>query len=257
MPSLVLPAFASTTPISFAVAIPCAMPQTHTRSSVGQPHVLLCRCSRNTGRNAAMVAGAVAMHTLPCKRRCGPNGARPSSADAAPVAGLLSFAPTSCAATPEGMQLDGDTDVQHAAGGLGAARHAVAGPYAAHQRGCDAAIASVLPPYTFISSSYPPAAGWQNAALAADIQAGVQPERQRAAELEQDEDMRSPLPDALLSAGLLPALAGKKSLRNNAQRTQPGRSGGASEWLHERCARDDVLCTLSAAKARTCCRGTP
>ena len=111
-------------------------------------------------------------------------------------------------ATPEAMQLDSDSDAPRAAASPGAMAHSEADLHAAHHRICDGAVASALPTYkcAFAEEMLPVEALRRPLILSAQM--GVQLEGQWIAH---ETEMRSPVPDALLPAILLPALAVKKS----------------------------------------------
>ena len=119
------------------------------------------------------------------------------------------------------MQLDGATDAQHAGGSIGLLEHAEACLHAAHQRSCNMAVASSLPPFDFSFKAECPPDVVVRRPPPLGIQTRVEPGGQQLARQEQGEDLRSPLPEALLTAKLLPALAVKQPLRHSAQRTQP------------------------------------
>jgi len=160
---------------------------------------------------------------LPSKRHCGASTAHQSSADPASATSMPSFTFSGRGATPaaEAMQLDGETaDARHAARGLGGTSHA--GGHALHSI-CEwgVATASLLPPSSLDCSRARPPLVVRRRSFVPESASDMRPEGQQLAQQEQDGDIRSPLPDALLAPMTLPVMGVREALRVDPQRTQP------------------------------------
>ena len=181
--------------------------------------VRACHCGtcRGVMRHIAVQWTGAGLCALPCKRRCGPGDARQTSADSALAASMPSFTFASSAASPAGMQLDGDA--AHARHGMGGTSHALVGGHELTQRGWDGAVASRLSPCALSCRGERLPLVVRQRPPAPEGVSGLFPQGQQTAQQVQDVDIRSPFPDALLASTTLPATGVRKALGVNPQRT--------------------------------------
>jgi hypothetical protein len=146
---------------------------------------------------------------LPFKRRCGPKAS--DACRSSGGAGTAGDQAPSCAASGssasglQAMQLDVETlaEAEHTAGSFGVAVRAAAPPNAVQQRNCDTGANFMYPFFSLELVHECSARQHSRRPLPPGHHVMLQAEDQRVASLGQDEDMRSPLPDALLTSAVI------------------------------------------------------